>query len=91
MSSSLEIYLQILTTTSDLYSCIGLDIYKKNFKLNWLLIGVVLDIIVYIIANAYSAYIYRNDFEKFMFCLITWALGFMVIVLTIILRTLIYD
>lgn len=78
MSSSLKTYLQILKTTSHLYSWIGLDIYKKNFKLNLILIGVVVDIIVYIIANGYSAYIYRNDFEKFMFCLITWALGFMV-------------
>lgn len=78
MLSSLDIYLQLLTKTSNLYKCIGLDIYKKNYKMNWLIIGVVLDIIVYIIANAYSAYIYRNDFEKFMFCLITFALGFMV-------------
>lgn len=90
MSTSLKIYLQILGKTSNLYSGVGLDIYKKKFKLNGFLIGVILDIIVYIIANGYSAYIYRNDFEKLMFCLITWALGFMVCLINHIITILIH-
>lgn len=71
-------YLQNLSQTRKFLSCIGLDVYQKNYKINSILIIVVLDIIVYIIANGYSAYIFRKDFDKFMFCLMTWSLGFMV-------------
>lgn len=78
MLNSLDMYLQNLSQTRKFLKCIGLDVYQKNFKINWILTIVVLDIIVYIIANGYSAYIFRKDFDKFMFCLMTWSLGFMV-------------
>lgn len=78
MLDSLNIYLKSLSVTSGLLSYVGLDIYNKNFKIHWFTIVVLFDIFTYIIANGYSAYIYRNDFEKLMFCLTTWPLGFMV-------------
>lgn len=78
MLSTLDMYLQSLTITREFLSCIGLDVYRDKFKINWVLIVLVSDVIVYIISNGYSVFIYRNDFDRCMFCLITWSLGFMV-------------
>lgn len=78
MLEPLNMYLENLSLTSYLLNFVGLDIYQKNYKFSRSTIVVVMTILIFIVSNSYSAYIYREDFEKLIFCICTWALGFLV-------------
>ena len=77
MSTSREIYSQIVNTINWQLRFIGCHIFSTDFSyLNpWLLV-LILDFITYVPINIYDVYLFRDDFIRDMFCLVTLGNGF---------------
>ncbi|CAG9798549.1 unnamed protein product [Chironomus riparius] len=77
LSTTLEIYNSIISFLNWSFSFIGCDIFSSDFKRTKLWIFVIfLDFITYIPINIYDVYLFRDDFIRDMFCLVTLGNGF---------------
>lgn len=75
MSETREVFLKQFGKTRLFLKLVGLDIFADNFKLNKMSYILVIDIAIYYVVQIYSAYIFRNNFEVLIFCLVTFGFG----------------
>ncbi|CAG9798548.1 unnamed protein product [Chironomus riparius] len=77
LSTSREIYDQIVNFLDWSFKFIGCGILSTDFKFtNPLLMILLLDFVTYIPINIYDVYLFRDDFIRDMFCLVTLGNGF---------------
>ena len=77
LSTTYEIYKKMVHFLNWSFSLIGCNILSTDFNYMkpWILI-LILDLITYVPINIYDVYLFRNDFIRDMFCLVTLGNGF---------------
>lgn len=70
--SSLEVYDSVIHKCNNFLKLIGSDLFSETFKyLNVRLGFLVMDIVSYIAININSMLVFKDDFVKMIFCLVT--------------------
>lgn len=75
MSGTQEVFLKHFQKTRFFIKIVGMDIFVSNFKYNKMTYILLIDIAFYYVVQIYSAYIFRHNFEIFIFCLVTFGFG----------------
>ena len=64
-------------TVAPFFRCVGWNIFSTNFTVHtFIFYGLFFDIVSYFIINFYNIYLFREDFIRSTFCVVTLGMGF---------------
>lgn len=72
MVHSLEVFLNICDEINRIGEMVGLSAFQETFPITILVFLLLCDMLSYAAVSFYCFYKFRNDFELFTFCLVTF-------------------